>query len=565
MSNEKALNSENLLLQSQDFDTTWSQVGLSSRSGGNADPAGGTTAHRFVEDSSSATHRVYQTVSSTGKTSLTVYAKQAAGTRYLALKVSTGAGGPYEWVVATYDLAGGTPAMTTGTGATSIAKTSSQTLSGGGFYKCTLTVESSGGGVNVSMSSSATPSPANYGHVEYAGDGASAIDVAFSSLNTTGATDYNATTTQISRGYSPLLKTASADSPRFEFATDGQSVGSGTALGLLVESQASNLATYGSDLTNAVWNPLSATAATAAIGPDGTLSAAKLTSGTGSGIYPRFRRLSFLSTSKTQTFSVYVKPLEYSYLNISQDGHSTQMVHYNLTGSGSISSASGCSGTVEQCGNGWFRVSFTHTNATSSVNLAIVMQSTATYSSETGNSYDGMLFASAQLEDAAAASSFIGTTSSTVTRSADSCSVALSDINFVGGEYTLIADADTISADNVFVSASLYVSNSNYAALYANGLYSRTVVAVSDGVNSTVNGGSANGRIAASGGTNSLSVCINGGSVTTDTSYTVPDLSGGTLQLGTRNGSSSPLNGNLKRVSLFNVALSDTELQALTS
>ena len=382
----------------------------------------------------------------------------------------------------------------------------------------------------------------------------------------TNVVAYQSSGSQIHRSFAPTLKSVSnAGDPRFEYdPTDGQSVGSGTALGLLVESQATNLATYGSDLTNAVWNPINATAATAAIGPDGTLSAAKLTSGTGSGIYPRFRRLAFLSTSKTQTFSVYVKPLEYSYLNISQDGHSTQMVHYNLTGSGSISSASGCSGTVEQCGNGWFRISFTHTNATSSANLAIVMQSTATYSSETGNSYDGMLFASAQLEDAATASSFIGTTSSTVTRSADSCSVDLSQTSYSGGPVSIVAETPAGAGEGFIPYLFSLTGGSQNFYAFKN---TTSATATDDwryqvgGSGTTVSGSAGSDKIAIRWDTGDVKAQFSAGVSSTNSGAIETAFTD--LKIGSNPANLFQLNGNFKRLSLYSVALSDTELAAL--
>ncbi len=571
-SSERLLSSENLLKNSQDYSSVWANQYITTPTGSQTAPDGSSTAFELTSTSeASAAPTIYQAGINLAATTHTAVVHLKAGTAshgFISIRTSSG-----NAAYAMVNFSAGT--VSNGHFGTVTNSSSTIAALGSDWFKVTLTattVAATNGFVFIGSSDGTVPASSGYPTWSTTGETLYAWGAQLSSTN---SLVYDSpTTTQIAREYSPLLKTASADTPRFEYAADGQSVGSGTAKGLLIEAQATNLATYGSDLTNAAWNPLSATASTAAIGPDGTLSAAKLTSGTGSGIYPRFRRLAFLSTSKTQTFSVYVKPLEYSYLNISQDGHSTQMVHYNLTGSGSISSASGCSGTVEQCGNGWFRISFTHTNATSSTNLAIVMQSTATYSGETGNGFDGMLFASAQLEDAAAPSSFIGTTSSTVTRSADSCSVVDATL-FSSGEHTIIWEGDTENgapSDKRFFALSDGSFDNRFVADYDNGTTTRLRNWADDVNNvgmstSTVDMLVGSHKLAATLKTNECQLVIDGTRRQVDTYCVVGE---GINQLAinsttTGAGSTYNMNGHCKRITYYNVALSQAEAEALTS
>ncbi len=72
-------------------------------------------------------------------------------------------------------------------------------------------------------------------------------------------------------------------------------------------------------------------------------------------------------------------------------------------------------------------------------------------------------------------------------------------------------------------------------------------------------------KAAMSYGTNDVAICANGGSVTTDTSQELVDASGLNFYVGGETGGASALNGHVKRVALYNEALSDTNLQALTS
>jgi hypothetical protein len=59
-------------------------------------------------------------------------------------------------------------------------------------------------------------------------------------------------------------------------------------------------------------------------------------------------------------------------------------------------------------------------------------------------------------------------------------------------------------------------------------------------------------------------LCLNGGTVAANTSA-VDSTNIGTLHIGSRSDGSNNINGHVKRVALYNEALSDTNLQALTS
>ena len=79
----------------------------------------------------------------------------------------------------------------------------------------------------------------------------------------------------------------------------------------------------------------------------------------------------------------------------------------------------------------------------------------------------------------------------------------------------------------------------------------------------TISGSGGATTIAARLDTNNVGACADGGAVTTDTSAVIPD-SLDTLYIG-RGYSGYELGSTLKRLALYNVALSDVELQSLTS
>jgi hypothetical protein len=226
-SNEKHISSDNLLLQSSDFDTTWSASGLNGTPiSGQADPAGGTDGFTLVEDSSTGIHRISQNVTASGDLALTVYAKQNSGARYLTLALYNSTGNT---VMAVYDLAGSAPVTASGGSSTFTSITTSQTASGDSYYKCVLKATGSATVAIVNLNDVATTVglDTNWGTKSYTGDNSSSLDIAFASLTSTGATNYQATTTQIHREYAPTLKSvATAGAARFEYdPTDGQSAG----------------------------------------------------------------------------------------------------------------------------------------------------------------------------------------------------------------------------------------------------------------------------------------------------------------------------------------------------
>lgn len=576
-SNQKHLSSENLLTYSTAFaNAAWTTNNMPAPTTGQTDPSGGTGGCILIADTTNGSHNKFQPQVVSGDLCFTVHAKPAAGTMRMMLNLYNATN---DWEVFLFDLVGGTPVAASGTSSTFTNVSATQTASGNGYYKCTIKATGSITNALLALNPNATTSGLDsYGGISFAGDGTAGITVAFASLSTVGSSDYNATTSQIHREYSSTLKSvATSGQPRFEYdpAADGQSVGSGTAKGLLIEAQSSNLATYGSDLTNAAWNTLSAFIGGTAVGLDGTLSAVKLVASAGSGFYPRFRRLSLL-TDTTQTFSIYVKPLEFQHLAISADGNTSCMVQYNLSGNGAITSQTGATGSVEQCGNGWFRVSFSYTTVPNA-HLAITMQSSTTYQTETGNGYDGMLFAMAQLENSSHASSFIGTTSSTVTRAADSCSVAVSDFaGFADTEGSVIVEATVNSLDSGNAAA---VSLANAAGTE----YIKTGYeiggATDQSVRTYVRSNSLDqawldaGSVSTTGSykvgvryeKNNVGISLNGASAVTDTVATMP-IGMTTLYIGSGNSSGgNPLNANVKRIAYYSEPLSDTNLTALTS
>ena len=130
-------------------------------------------------------------------------------------------------------------------------------------------------------------------------------------LSSTNSKVYDSpTTTQIHREYSPLLKTASADAPRFEYAASGNSEG------LLIEAQAENIQRYGSDFASWLSKANLVTHSNQAIAPNGELEADLIVPNAGNDYHYIYDGQASVASGTTYTFSVYLKSAGYRYAQL---------------------------------------------------------------------------------------------------------------------------------------------------------------------------------------------------------------------------------------------------------
>jgi len=175
----------------------------------------------------------------------------------------------------------------------------------------------------------------------------------------------------------------------------------------------------------------------------------------------------------------------------------------------------------------------------------------------------------AQLEAGAFATSYIPTTSASVVRSADLCTITGADFTTVynESEHTLFAEASGMS--HVGFPSYLSFDNSTsgeQSTLAGFPTTNRAVCSVSDGGVTSVSVQIAvtlnqNNKMAAAMKLNSFQLAVNNVLGTEDTSGTMPTAT--SLKIG-RNWSSVVLNGTFKQVKVFRKRLSNAKLQALT-
>ena len=260
-------------------------------------------------------------------------------------------------------------------------------------------------------------------------------------------------------GSDGVIQTAATNEPRFDHnPTTGES------LGLLVEEARTNLLLRSEEFDNASWVKLLATASANAISaPNGTTTADKLeeTSGTGEHLVYQVRT----GSNETVTLSVFCKQAERTRVRLGLSNFATEgtgAIYDLVSGSVVSTSASGIdytnpSASISAFGNGWFRCVFTVTKGIiNTTNNPFVETVTGTSFSFAGTAGSGIYVWGADLQAGAFPTSYIPTTSATVTRAADVASITGSNFSswYNQTEGTVFAEGLTFggSSTNCLVS-----------------------------------------------------------------------------------------------------------------
>ena len=552
LSLERHLSSENLIPYSNlSSGFVFGQTTLASTN--NSAPDGGSDAVSILETVDTTKHEAYTTFSCVSGTqySFVFYLKANGRTKVIFKPQATS-------VIAnvTFDLTAVTSTVTSGS-----ADSHSITAIGStGWYKCAATVTATASGTGYTQFNLVDGTGAD----TYTGDVTKGMFAWGASVSSTGETVLNKTSGQIHREYAPTLKTFAADEPRFEYTTDGESEG------LLIEAQATNKATYSEDFTNAVYNKYRATIEPAsAIAPDGTLTASFLREDATASNTHYFNAVTDtgLSVGTTQyAVSIFVKAAGRSKIRIYDNNQNTPGTTTFDLSSGTVVTGDG---SIQSCGNGWFRCTIIPTCDYSATSTVYIMLDNGSGTSYTGNGFSGILVWGYQLETGVSASSaYIKSNSgSSTTRSADSCSVANADFGYTGGPISITAEANTSDVSSASKIIFRYDGGDVYTNYFQGSLLVNyvTVGGATQALQypSSVAAGT-DYKVASRVDTNSINSAANGTAQTADTSAVLPDLAGATLHIGGISGSQC-LNGNLKNLKVFSAPLSDTNLTALTS
>jgi hypothetical protein len=553
---------ENLLLQSQDFTTSWSVTGTNATVTANttAAPDGTTTADTLTDDATNGTHRVGQslTTSNTNQLVYSVFAKYST-LQWITLALSTS---PGAWAGAKFDVQNGVLGSTSQQGTGFTANSSSITSVGNGWYRCVLVLTPGASGSAVVTISGATDgttfTTSQRGSEVYTGTGSSVFIWGAQLEERSSVTSYTATTTQPITNYIPVLRTAAAGVARFDHnPTTFES------LGLLIEEQRTNLVTYSEQFDNAAWTKINASiTANAATAPDGTITADKEIPA--NGVAGTYIAQGFSATSgTTYTYTVYAKAAEFSELRLLGEagafGSNTTGVYNLSTGVASVAAGSPTV-SMTSVGNGWWRCVWTAT--ATATTTGVVQQRINT----TGDGYSGIFIWGAQLEAGAFPTSYIPTVAATVTRNADAASMTGTNFTswFNAGEGTFYADFNASPGGATGLWRVFSLNSSNRPQMFNNsGSYSWEVSA---------NGSSAGPAPVANAPTkfagvyktNDVIGYWNGTAGIADTSVTLDVVTA--ITIGSANATANrELNNCIKKLAYYPLRLTNANLQALTT
>ena len=383
---------QNLLLQSNTFDTTWNNVLSGTITGGQSGYDGSSDA--WLLDKGAVNGRIQQNIVQSGVQTYSCYAK-AGTSNWFSLMITTSTGDR----VAFFDLANGV------VGSNFLLIDKNIESVGGGWYRCSITFIETTITARIYVSDGNNDNSGTSGNIYIQDAQLNQGLVADSYLETTTTAVYGGITD---------------DLPRLDY-TDA------SCPSLLLEPQRTNLITQSEYFD--VWGTNSSTLiANNATSPSGEMNAYKL--------YPdssgNYRNLTFGSQiSGLRTFSIFAKAGELEHLVLIDPSGNGAGIDFNLSNgvATDVSTSGFFSFDMVDYGNGWYRCIATVTDG-----YIYYILSDNGGVSVTANGTDGLYLWGAQLEAAstgmAMPTSYIPTYGTAVTRVSEASAFELSVFDF---------------------------------------------------------------------------------------------------------------------------------------
>jgi hypothetical protein len=374
-----------------------------------------------------------------------------------------------------------------------------------------------------------------------------------------------------------LIETMGNNVPRLDY-TDGG------CPNFLLEPQRTNSITYSEDFSQSEWIKSNTTITSGSlVSPDGSLNASTLTDNTVNGIH-RLRDSISLSASTNYSLSIFAKKgtlsnIQLALINTANSDTASRVfdLENGILGESITSGATLSDSKITDYGNGWYRCEITSQFSSTPNTYQVTLATKSSGNSSNGNqvTYDGdgngnVYLWGAQLEQGSYPTSYIPTNGSTVTRVGETCTGSGDASTFNDSEGVLMAEisalADDLVAEGISISDETIgnrvvifkwtTTNSIKVRVASGGTnYFDKTISVSD--ITTIN------KIAIKYKQNDFSLWLNGIELETDTSGITPI---GLSKLNF-NGATSPsaFYGNTKQLQYFDSALTDAELETLTS
>jgi hypothetical protein len=376
-------------------------------------------------------------------------------------------------------------------------------------------------------------------------------------------------------GSDGLIQSAAVNAARFDH--DPVTLAS---KGLLIEESRTNLLSRSEEINDAVWVkalvPPVSIVADVAVAPNGTTTADILRPATLPSNTNKIERLGLTLTNVAHTATVFLKSSGYNFAeliignNVSYTKFAT--AYFDLSTGQFVSSRNTtytvASQSITSFGNGWYRCSLTvitDANSTGVFNITCGSTSNPT-ASFTGDGTSGILIWGAQLEAGSFPTSYIPTTTASVVRSVDLCSITGAAFT---GFWNRFAGTCVIGVGSSVAVGGRFVSNNSAARVLE--IWSASLLSNIDFLE--VSGGQevrlATGitypiKVGLAYAINDYQTSYNGllGGFDTNTGGTIPDPNA--LHIGNLGGSAPRLTGHIASIRYFKKRLSNAKLQALT-
>ena len=523
---------KNLLGYSQNFENAaWAKSNSSIDVTPVMGPLGFLGAEKLVEDTATNTHLIQQTPTYQADTIYThsVYAK--AGERSF-LQIRTTSTSTFS---ASFDLVNGTYSQLAAN------TTASITSVGNGWFRCSITFTA------LASAASATRLGVmlNDTTQSYTGDGTSGIYIFGAQLSDSASLDpysYNFGAAPASTAYY---------GPRFDY--DPVTL---APKGLLLEEQRTNLMTWSDDFSNVVWNKLASVTVTAntITSPDGTSNADTIESaGAAQVIY----QTATVTANTVYTASVYVK---LGTMLVSE----YKIAIYNATAGAFI--AIDITPTAVVSSSTWTRIDYTFTTPVGCLSVRFYpVRITATVKAT-------VYLWGAQLEAGAFPTSYIPTTSASVTRAADNASMTGTNFSswYNQSEGTMVCSSDSPQTTTT-AAMNWYLTNNTVDNVMINRKNLSNTISNAVVVGNVAQGDIASGttisantvvRSAFSYKLNDLAISVNGASIGSDNLANIPTVE--KLFLGSNASAGQVLNGHIQSIRYYPRRLANGDLQRLT-
>ena len=352
--------------------------------------------------------------------------------------------------------------------------------------------------------------------------------------------DFTRATTATRINRNGLIEEVQSGIPRIDFTGDGS---------LLLEPQRTNLVTYSEDFSQWSLNTsgISSIEANYAASPEGLQNAYKVNFIVQSDSDLSLSQIHPITGGSTYVYSIYIK------------GEGTNIGKDVVIKSKRHTGDSAGTTTTQTLTNEWKRIDFTTTYAANNINGRLLISS---------NDATSCLVYGAQVELGSYPTSYIPTSGSAVTRNADVCNDAGDSNTFNDSEGVLYAEIAALANDGTFRYISLINDASNFVQIYYKDSSNRisALVKSSGSTQFFVNHDLSNAtnfiKVAIKYKQNDFALWVDGVEVATDTSGSAPT---GLSELDFDFLGGNKFYGNCKELRVYNTALTDTELEELTT